>query len=130
VYLLLCAIVFPEPDVSLKDLERFPPLPEVKKILPSVRAQQELIEKLLRSTRNQSLGKEDRQRLENYAEWQSKNLDSWCALAMAQGYCDCMIKGKILPLRLRIDYLRYLRKLLGPEAYRKGNMPPPPTWLQ
>jgi hypothetical protein len=125
VHLLLCAIVFAEPDVSLKDLDRFPPLSEVLKVARPALAQHSWIEMMtLRTRRARKGGVEDRDLL-NWIDWHSKNLDSWCALAMAQGYCEYAPEGRVLPLRLRIDSLRYLRKTLGPEAYRKGKMPLP-----
>jgi hypothetical protein len=127
VYLLLCAIVFSEPDVSLKDLERFPSESEVMKVFLPVKAQGEWIEKLLRSQRkNPNLfhpsNKENLQRIDGWVRWHSQNFEPWVWLGMAHGHCDDL--GQVRPHH-RLRALRELRKLIGPEAYRKGKVPLP-----
>jgi hypothetical protein len=127
VHLLLCAIVFPEPAVSLRDLERFPSESEVTKVLRLAEAQEKRFDKLTRGPGR--LDDEKLHELEYWMRWHYQSTKPWHLLETAQGHSAASAR-RVVPLQHRFKALHELRKLLGPDAYRRGKMPFPPILLQ
>jgi hypothetical protein len=133
---LLSALVLPppEPDVSLADLRRFP---SKKVALATYGAGEAERRRLLTRVRSAPEAEQDEARRLLYET--EKSMMPWEALYGAwdggrSAWARDSVGGRPMPparvLKNRLESLRRLRELLGCDAYRKGEVPPPLPWLQ
>jgi hypothetical protein len=133
---LLAAIVFPEPDVSLDDLKRFPPMKFAwdesfraaargSPVYYASRAVSQKIQAARLAGREPSdeLMREWRELQRQSSEHQLQ-VRAWSNLYHAWNLRQ---GNPTRALRCLRDLRRDLRILIGPDAYRKGRIPPLPA---